>query len=430
MAHHWKAIPAAATHREHREMQVVAEQMAVRVEIRTIQAAAEEETEGLEAREVILGHRIMPMAEKPGAVFSQVSPALTVMGGGGGAGTTNNSTGTPSAGFASSGSAGGGIVIITTTSVTTTGTGTINVSGTAANNTVINDGSGGGGAGGSVLFFSQATLSNIIVTATGGTGGTNTPGGATYHGPGGGGGGGVVYSNYSLNALSSVSGGASGTSITTGGTSSYGASAGSTGIINQSIAQSQLPPATPSCNYLPVILGNFSASLIGNAVYLHWQVENQINFSLFDIEFSSDGINFADIGKIDYENDQSAYSFEDEQPKQGNNFYRLKMVDLNGKYTYSNVLLVTISFSNNQVSVYPNPAADFVTLQYSAINNQQLMVEIFDYSGRKFLSKNFTSVKGQNYFTIPEIKSLSTSIYIIKITNGTSIYTYKLSVIK
>ncbi len=200
-----------------------------------------------------------PVGGDPGGVFNEVSTIRIVMGGGGGSGTTNDGTGTPAAGLASSGAAGGGLVFIAAGSVA--GAGTITADGANANNTVTNDGSGGGGAGGSVIIFiaNLNSLANIAVSSKGGNGGTNTGGGAS-HGPGGGGGGGVVYANGTLNAATSVAGGANGLTATSPGPANYGSTAGSTGILVQNIsapitaiaAIACIPPPTASNVVAPV----------------------------------------------------------------------------------------------------------------------------------------------------------------------------------
>lgn len=80
--------------------------------------------------------------------------------------------------------------------------------------------------------------------------------------------------------------------------------------------------------------------------------------------------------------------------------------------------------------MYPNPALSFVTLQYNADNNQQISVELFDNSGRRLINRNFTAEKGQNYFSIPDINYLPKSVYIIRVSNGSKIFTQKLGVNK
>ena len=178
-----------------------------------------------------------------GAIFSQASAKRLVMGGGGGAGTTNNGTAAGGGtnvsvnnGFNSSGGSGGGIIFIKTGSIS--GSGTINANG-ANGLGVDNDGGGAGGGGGSVYLYSTnaSGLANVTISAAGGNGGdawanvadAGVPNdGNPEHGPGGGGGGGVIYSNGTINAASSVTGGNPG--ITTTSNLPYGAAAGSIGI--------------------------------------------------------------------------------------------------------------------------------------------------------------------------------------------------------
>ncbi|HXB08754.1 MAG TPA: T9SS type A sorting domain-containing protein [Puia sp.] len=199
--------------------------------------------------------------------FAQVSPSRLVMGGGGGAGTTNNATGTPGSGFASSGAAGGGIIILTAANAII-GTGTLLANGGDANSTVQNDGAGGGGAGGSILIYSNnGNMSNITARANGGTGGTNQMGGGAAHGPGGGGGGGIIYSKASLNAASSVNGGAAGT--TSGQSTNYGATVGSAGILVMNISRTAMPTFPLNCTVLGLSLPEMGSSPENDATALN-----------------------------------------------------------------------------------------------------------------------------------------------------------------
>lgn len=157
------------------------------------------------------------------------------LGGGGGAGTTNNASETTS-----SGASGGGIVMLRAGSVS--GSGTINVDGNDAQDSNPNccgDGAGGGGAGGSVIVTATNTsgLSGITAYARGGDGG-DTLVATSPHGPGGGGGGGVILSNAPLSSASRVAGGNNGT---TSSSSAYGATSGTTGVINNTISLTSIP---------------------------------------------------------------------------------------------------------------------------------------------------------------------------------------------
>jgi hypothetical protein len=104
---------------------------------------------------------------------------------------------------------------------------------------------------------------------------------------------------------------------------------------------------------LPIVLKRFSAIGLGTSNQLSWEVENSSNFSHFEIEKSTDGVHFNYIGKSNM-HDNPIYTFIDQNITNSNTYYRLKMVDLDSKFSYSNV----VSVSNkviNEIIVLNNP---------------------------------------------------------------------------
>jgi hypothetical protein len=91
---------------------------------------------------------------------------------------------------------------------------------------------------------------------------------------------------------------------------------------------------------LPIVLKRFSAIGLGTSNQLSWEVENSSNFSHFEIEKSPDGVHFNYIGKSNM-HDNPIYTFMDQDITNSNTYYRLKMVDLDGKFSYSNVVSVS-----------------------------------------------------------------------------------------
>src|SRR5207244_1431248 len=82
----------------------------------------------------------------------------------------------------------------------------------------------------------------------------------------------------------------------------------------------------------------------------------------FELERSADGVKFTTITfvatKADHGNSTSAlsYNYNDEKPMVGANYYRLKQIDNDGKYSYSNVVLLTRKVTEITLTgVYPNP---------------------------------------------------------------------------
>jgi len=364
---------------------------------------------------------VFPYGGYGGAAFTQGSLQRIVMGGGGGAGTANNSTTANQ--YNCSGAPGGGIIIARAGLYA--GSGSVIADGAAGPGVTQTyspaqtDAAGGGGAGGTIILVNVNSgttgLGSITASAVGGTGGYMT----TYynHGPGGGGGGGYIYTDGTLGSTA-VTGGAQGftrTGSTTGPiNNSYNTKPGSNG----KVVVLSGPPAF-YCGVLPLVLTNFNAAVNNGYVDLNWHIENEINFSYFEIEYSTDGINFNRIGTVDYIKNVPYYQFNNVSAKPGINFYRLQLFDIDGKYTYSNILPVNITSSNeNKLIIYPNPATSYLSIELNSDTRQQINIIIFDNVGRQQISKNVLAETGNNYISIPDVSNLPSGIYIIKVNTS------------
>lgn len=114
---------------------------------------------------------------------------------------------------------------------------------------------------------------------------------------------------------------------------------------------------------LPLKLIQFTASSNETKNVLRWQTRNEDQVLHFSVERSDDAVRFASIGTVAANNTDGThnYSFSDMRPAGGVQYYRLKMLDNDGKFFFSNV--IKLSGSDRLLfSVFPNPAADFVTL--------------------------------------------------------------------
>ncbi|MEO6818942.1 MAG: T9SS type A sorting domain-containing protein, partial [Ginsengibacter sp.] len=114
---------------------------------------------------------------------------------------------------------------------------------------------------------------------------------------------------------------------------------------------------------LPLRILRFDAVKTNTIVQLSWQTTNEINTSHFIVQRSGNGINFTDIGKIGARNvsGNNDYSLTDASPVNGDNFYRLKMVDVDGKTSYSKIIKIVFT-GKNELQAFPNPAKNSITL--------------------------------------------------------------------
>jgi type IX secretion system substrate protein len=375
---------------------------------------------------------VYPYGGYGGAAFTQGTLQRIIMGGGGGAGTANNSSSTNE--YNSSGAPGGGIIVAR--ALLYSGSGSVIADGAAGPGVTQTytpaqtDAAGGGGGGGTIVLVTinagATVLGSITASAKGGTGGYMT----TYynHGPGGGGGGGYIYTNGTLGSTA-VSGGLQGftRSGSSGGliNNTYNTSPGANGMV---VTLSGAPAFY--CGVLPVVLTSFTAAVNTGSVNLYWHIENEIGFSYFEIEFSTDGINFSPIGSVNYLNNVPDYHFIHESPQPGKNFYRLRLVDMDGKYTYSNILPVNIGSNENELLIYPNPVSNYISLQLHSDSRQLITVVIFDNVGQRLIYKNILAEKGDNYIFLPDVKNLPSGIYLIKVNTGSKMFVEKFVVEK
>ena len=368
-----------------------------------------------------------------GPVVTYYAPNRLIMGGGGGAGSANNGTGTPSGGVASGGATGGGLVIINSSTII--GTGTVKANGMTGNSTVQIDGSGGGGAGGSILIYANSGHAGITAIANGGDGGSNFPAGmsATQHGPGGGGGGGVIFANGAINAASTVNQGLAGISHGTSTTDNYGAMDGTPGIITLTFPFSQLPPKMQTCQaiVLPVTLLNFSASYeSANNVKVSWTTTDEINADYFVVERSTDATSFAGIANVNASetlNPVHVYNVNDQLEGVNSNiiYYRLRIVDKNGKYTYSKIVPVKLDQPQNVFSLYPNPVDNYTVMNIHAEKSGTGMMRLMDNAGKPLITKSFPVNNGNNSVLIDQLGFLPRGIYIVQVMVNNTLYNQK-----
>ena len=125
---------------------------------------------------------------------------------------------------------------------------------------------------------------------------------------------------------------------------------------------------------LPVTLLDISATVVQKNVLVKWQTSQEINTSHFNVERSTDGQRFLSIGSVVAAGNSSSlrkYSFTDQQPLPGTYYYRVKMVDIDGSYKYSDVVRIIFDATQN-ISVYPNPVIFIATISVTTVVNAEL----------------------------------------------------------
>ncbi len=115
---------------------------------------------------------------------------------------------------------------------------------------------------------------------------------------------------------------------------------------------------------LPITLESFTGVAKNcNTVLLNWRVSDAINFNRFEIERSTNGVDFKTVGSVSYSAAIANYSYSENVFEKGAYQYRLKLIDTDGKNKYSPVAFIRLDCNQQQaLLVYPNPAKDKVTI--------------------------------------------------------------------
>ncbi|MFP5041271.1 DUF4331 family protein [Parasediminibacterium sp. JCM 36343] len=168
---------------------------------------------------------------------------------------------------------------------------------------------------------------------------------------------------------------------------------------------------------LPVSFVDFNAKATSGKVVLTWDVANQVNNDHYEIEQSTGGSVFATIGKVKATG-ATSYTFTDVSPSaKVVNYYRIKQVDADGKFTYSPIRSVKFD-AQVAFTVSPNPATNYINV-YGSVGSP-LNIHLYNISGKELAVKTL----GANGAATFNVASLAKGIYIVVAeSNGVRVQT-------
>ena len=164
---------------------------------------------------------------------------------------------------------------------------------------------------------------------------------------------------------------------------------------------------------LPVTLVSFKVSRENQAVNLSWISSQEVNSERFDIEHSTTGKTWQKIGTVaaaGESNTRAQYSFADSNPSDGENLYRLKMIDADETFGYSNIRGVNFEVSEF-ITIYPNPVADRLFLKVKDLAKIE-KVQLFDFSGKSMIDDASTFTDGI------DVKAIPSGLYAVRVTGS------------
>ena len=175
-------------------------------------------------------------------------------------------------------------------------------------------------------------------------------------------------------------------------------------------------------NPLPVQFILFNSVCRVNNVLLTWKTAQEQNSSRFNIERSSDGVNWTVIGNLPAagnSNTEKSYSYSDNNPLQ-NGFYRIAEIAIDGRAHYTGILLSNCA-SPGVFRVWPNPVREILFINIVATDPSAATIKIFDSKGSLVKIQSATVLRGSNQLNVG-MQFLANGVYSLAVywNNGQS----------
>ncbi|MGV3510039.1 MAG: T9SS type A sorting domain-containing protein [Sphingobacteriaceae bacterium] len=165
-----------------------------------------------------------------------------------------------------------------------------------------------------------------------------------------------------------------------------------------------------------VKLSDFFAKKVYGGSEINWSADNSSKNNLYTIERSTDGQNFKSIGSVQKVTDvKSLYSFFDNKPENGINYYRLKLIESDNTFAHTNIVSVDYSIEDSEpyFQIYPNPVDDILNVLFKQVTKKATLT-IYNLSGQKIAS---FSVSDSNRAD-KSVSELQPGVYVLKVVDG------------
>ncbi|MEM9544949.1 MAG: LamG-like jellyroll fold domain-containing protein [Bacteroidota bacterium] len=181
-----------------------------------------------------------------------------------------------------------------------------------------------------------------------------------------------------------------------------------------------------TCSILPVELIDFKGSAHKNNIQLEWITASEVNNLGFEIQKSTDLKNWDVLGFVEGKknsNKLNNYAFTDQKPIPGVNYYRLRQIDLDEAFEFSDIVPVKFNDKIENINVFPNPSNGSVNLELNRPLNESVLIKIYNSNGMQVYHN---TLHGQEILTIEEQIFERDGIYLISINHGSKVYHKKL----
>ena len=180
---------------------------------------------------------------------------------------------------------------------------------------------------------------------------------------------------------------------------------------------------------LPLTLTELTADWKEQDVVLQWTTEMEQGTDWFIVERSKNGIEFMPIGSVKaahYSSVRKSYLFVDTDPIERVNYYRLRMVDADGRFAYSRIVNLR-SASSPRVNIWPVPFDQQLNLTYYSESNTNLELVVRDLAGRIVARDRSSLFKGENRIRLSNLGKLAKGSYMVELFEGKNRSVFKVT---
>ncbi|OFX39800.1 MAG: hypothetical protein A2X08_03255 [Bacteroidetes bacterium GWA2_32_17] len=170
---------------------------------------------------------------------------------------------------------------------------------------------------------------------------------------------------------------------------------------------------------LPIELLSFEGNCTNNNSVLRWSTASETNNDYFNIERAGNGLNYKIIGTLKgagNSNQVLNYKWTDDVPLAGNNYYRLKQTDYDGRFEYFEPIAVKAPCDDTpyQLNLLNNPAEDKLVFQLTTADEENINIVVYDVCGKSVIIKQALVSDGNNLYTL-NLNSIEKGIYFLKV---------------
>jgi hypothetical protein len=178
---------------------------------------------------------------------------------------------------------------------------------------------------------------------------------------------------------------------------------------------------------LPLQAISLKGKKSGSSILLEWSTTNEINTQTFEIERSQDGQRFSKIDeKSAIGSGSSNYSYADNQFSTVANYYRIKTVNSDRSFQYSNTIQVKDVAVFSITKINPNPFVSEIIIEANIEKSATCFVQILDMNGKEVAKKQVITTAGNNRITVDGLAKLNKGVYVIKLISDNNTCQQKL----